>query len=88
MLVDGRVSLAAANSPADIPSLDDLRALFDGPPICGPSVYDLTRRMNIDYGEAFRGIQQLWVREHEVFARVELPSAAGSPSSRSASRIV
>ena len=50
--------------------------------------YRLFRDVGLDYGPAFRAIQELWYGEHESLARLVRPAALGEASDGSASEFL
>nr|MBA2245212.1 polyketide synthase dehydratase domain-containing protein [Gemmatimonadota bacterium] len=70
--VAGRIRTGgAAPSPADTATLEEVRARCTRPFPIGP-FYERLAELGVGYGPAFRGLREVWRRDGEALARVEL----------------
>jgi acyl transferase domain-containing protein/surfactin synthase thioesterase subunit/NAD(P)-dependent dehydrogenase (short-subunit alcohol dehydrogenase family) len=71
----GRINTLHDGFEKSSASLADLRRKFDdADAISIESFYQTIHAAGLDYGGRFRCIQQLWHREHEMLAHLELPA--------------
>ncbi len=81
----GRINTAHDRFEQSTLSLDDLRQQFcEADVLSVETFYETIRAAGLDYGERFRCIQQLWHRDHEVLAQLELPAELVHESQRNA----
>ena len=79
----GRINTSHDRFEKSLASLADLRGQFlDDDALPVESFYETIRAAGLDYGVKFRCIQQLWHRNHEMLARLELPAELVHESQR------
>ncbi len=70
----GRVEPLSAPQPPPL-DVDALKARFGSEPVPGAVCYQALAAMGVHYGPAHRGLQQLYIGEGEVLARIQRPAA-------------
>ena len=81
----GRINTAHDRFEPSTESLSDVRQQFlDDDVQSVDAFYETIRAAGLDYGQRFRCVQQLWHRNHEVLARLELPAGLVHESQRNA----
>ncbi|MFM9965526.1 MAG: SDR family NAD(P)-dependent oxidoreductase [Planctomycetaceae bacterium] len=79
----GRINTVHDRFEKSTVSLGDLQQQFgDEDLLPVEPFYDTIRAAGLDYGEGFRCIQQLWYRDHEMLAQLELPAELVHESQR------
>ena len=79
----GRINTTHDRFDKSAVTLADLRQQFrDAEEVVVERFYERLRTAGLDYGDKFRGIQQMWLGGEELLARVHLPSELAHESRR------